>query len=538
VITLPASPSDGDIVAVSDKLGNAINYNIEIARNGKNVNGVADGLTVDVDFAFVALRYDGVDNWEIIQVSGPGGSAGGATVSDIIDNTSPTLAASSRRAGLLEANATNWNTAFGWGNHASAGYASSTHTHAAGDITSGTIASARLGSGTADGTKFLRGDNVWAAPAGAGDVSGLAFSPDQVSSTQAFYDPSDSTSLYQSRTGGETLTSEPKRNLLTYTEQFDNASWAKVRASVTANAISAPDGTLTADKIVEDTSSDNSHVVYRGYALVSSTAYTKTVYVKAAGRTQFKIVNIGTYAASFGVLFNLETGTITSGTGGTIEALANDWYKVSVSFSATGTGSEVIYYQLAVDGSVVYTGDGTSGIYLWGAQLEATAYATSYIPTTSTSVTRAADVLTYSLAATDYPLSLFAEFERAGDTGAIEVISTAFASSAHFAALRIDASDRLDAQVRATTDQAIPVVTGAMAAGTVYKGAVRIATDSVQATRGGVLATEDISATMPNAPVSWYLGHFQDGSQPIGYIKRVAIFNSALSDADLQTVTT
>ena len=374
---------------------------------------------------------------------------------------------------------------------------------------------------------------------GVADFSGYSFAR----ASSGYYTNSDGTlTSFASgalRTGDRGVLIEPAAtNLLLRSQEFDNASWAKVRASVTANAISAPDGTLTADKIVEDTSSDNSHVVYRGYALVSSTAYTKTVYVKAAGRTQFKIVNIGTYAASFGVLFNLETGTITSGTGGTIEALANDWYKVSVSFSATGTGSEVIYYQLAVDGSVVYTGDGTSGIYLWGAQLEATAYATSYIPTTSTSVTRAADVLTYSLAATDYPLSLFAEFERAGDTGAIEVISTAFASSAHFAALRIDASDRLDAQVRATTDQAIPVVTGAMAAGTVYKGAVRIATDSVQATRGGVLATEDISATMPNAPVSWYLGHFQDGSQPIGYIKRVAIFNSALSDADLQTVTT
>lgn len=169
-------------------------------------------------------------------------------------------------------------------------------------------------------------------------------------------------------------------NLLLYTQEFDNAAWIKFNSSATANTTSAPDGTGTADTITENTATGQ-HGVYQSLTVVSGTTYSLSGYVKANGRNIVQFLWQATTNVYF-VEFNLADGTTTNrfGTGtATITAAGNGWYRITATSTATGSGTG--YWQLNlcnVAGTISYTGDGTSGVYLWGAQLEAASAATTY----------------------------------------------------------------------------------------------------------------------------------------------------------------
>jgi hypothetical protein len=103
-------------------------------------------------------------------------------------------------------------------------------------------------------------------------------------------------------------------------------------------------------------------------------------------------------AGNTGRHFNLQTGTPGQQTGNTntpsITPVGNGWYRCSITYTATAASDLIIFNVANGDGVFSFAGDNTSGIYLWGAQLEAGAFATSYIPTTTATVTRAADIST------------------------------------------------------------------------------------------------------------------------------------------------
>jgi len=188
---------------------------------------------------------------------------------------------------------------------------------------------------------------------------------------------------------------EQRTNLLTYSDQFANAAWTKTDATVAANTIVAPDGTLTGDKLLENTAA-STHSIVSGITPTASTAYTGTVYIKAAER-QFAFVGLnGGGIVSFASI-NLSTGAVSVATGTpTVSAasVGNGWYRVSVTATTASTVFLGFDVRIGTDGvwaNRSYTGNGFSGIYIWGAQLEAGAFATSYIPTVASQVTRAAD---------------------------------------------------------------------------------------------------------------------------------------------------
>jgi len=175
-----------------------------------------------------------------------------------------------------------------------------------------------------------------------------------------------------------------RTNLVPYSEDFSNAYWNKSNASVT-NAVSSPDGGLNAFKLVESVG-NTSHNVYSGnIAVTLGSEYTVSLYVKKAERSIIKID--GGFRLTLGATFNLETLQVTGL--GTIEALTNGWYKLTASgIGEVSNGATNIFVFLLNDnGTQAYQGDGTSGIYIYGAQLEEASQATSYIPTNGAAVT-------------------------------------------------------------------------------------------------------------------------------------------------------
>ena len=161
-------------------------------------------------------------------------------------------------------------------------------------------------------------------------------------------------------------------NLLTYSEDFSNAAWIKSAATVTANAAVAPDGATTADKLVA-TAASGGHFVYDNIS--GSYRGTFSVFAKAEEYTNLRMIEVGSF--KYYASFDLETGVV-SASGGSkfISASATDvgdgWFLCSITASDIGGAPSVMGFP---DGSepvntpASYTGDGTSGIYVWGVHL-------------------------------------------------------------------------------------------------------------------------------------------------------------------------
>ncbi len=194
-------------------------------------------------------------------------------------------------------------------------------------------------------------------------------------------------------------------NLLERSEEFDNALWLKTELNVTANSATSPDGTTNADKLIP-TTTNSSHNIINNSSVTNTLTYSQTWFVKADGYNFVQITGSTGFITTNWVNFNLSTGAIASsnlagGVVASITALTNGYFRVSITAPAITTTTSGRFVLAVIDADTAsrlpaFVGDGTSGVLVWGGQLENLAFPSSYIPTTTTSEPRAADNLSIS----------------------------------------------------------------------------------------------------------------------------------------------
>ena len=337
------------------------------------------------------------------------------------------------------------------------------------------------------------------------------------------------------------LVEEARTNLLVRSQEFDNAAWAKLNSTVTANAAVAPDGTTTADALIEDTATGFHTVLPTAFPTVSSgAAYSLSIYAKANGRTLLLLRDNGT--SNTGATFSLSgAGTVTNTEAGvtaaSISALANGWYRCVVTYTSAATSANIQPRLVSTGTTASYTGDGVSGVYLWGAQLEAGAFPTSYIPTAGASATRGADAALVSGMSIANLHTIYGEVEHVAPSGAAQryaVSDNGTASERTF--LGRSTGGLVQGFVTAggstTTSSA---VSGAVT-GTV-KGAVSVGASSFICSRSGLIASA-VSSSPPTGETRLGIGNNTDGGFPLnGYVRKIIIYPYAMTDAQLQAAT-
>lgn len=349
------------------------------------------------------------------------------------------------------------------------------------------------------------------------------------------------------------LIEEQRTNSSQYTEDLTNAWWTKYSSSISSNSATAPDGNQTADKLVEDSVNDQHSIFNSGFSTTAGTAYTISFFAKSAGRNFIQFMPaVSLSGAGARANFDLQSGVLgtVSGTNTTAEIVnvGNGWYRcVTKISSASGNGTAYLQFAMASSASAtagqVYLGDGSSGVLIWGIQLEIGAFPTSYIPTTTAAVTRSADVC--QITGGD-----FSGFWNASEGSVAAEYDTIYplslASSRRLFIFR-DAGNsvRLNSEINSTGIYWETVPAGANILGAYSASAY----DSVKAGYGykvndfaitvnGSAASTDTSVSVPTGITLLDLGSM-DGSQYLcGHIARLRYYPTRLTNAKLQELST
>ncbi len=340
------------------------------------------------------------------------------------------------------------------------------------------------------------------------------------------------------------LVEEQRQNLVTYSEQFDNAAWSLVAATVSANAGVSPDGTVSADKLIPNTSNSN-HLVRSGSIAVSGSTGTYSLLVKTAGYSKVGVRESGT--TGNWATFNLSTGAVIASSGVTnvsIAAFGNGWYKISATNSAANQQLAIYAlndaYTSGSPDAYSFSGDGTSGILIWGAQLEAGSFATSYIPTLASAVTRTADVASVNTlspwySATEGTLflsySTFAQQNTLGNN--MNVLALSDGTANNRIRFTTGASVNFDVAVSGVAQASLG---STWSANTTLNWAGSYKLNDFAFSSNGASALTDTSGTIPSV-TQMEIGELVSNRNMSGYIRRIAYYPRRLTNAELQALT-
>ena len=331
-------------------------------------------------------------------------------------------------------------------------------------------------------------------------------------------------------------------NYTTRSEEFDNSYWTKSNTTVTANQEIAPDGVLTADKILETTAS-SSHIIY-SFVTGTSGNNTFSVFVKPINRKKIRLAQNLTVNSRAD--FDIDTLSVSNETGGAtgkIEKFSNGWFRLSISFSATFTSMLFAIYILDDSGNNSYTGNTSNGFYLWGAMNEYLPYPTSYIPTSGSAVTRTAETCNGAGDSSTFNDSegvLFAEIANIDENNTTDTVSISISDGTlnNSATLYYFATGDIYYDIFNSSGTRSG---GASMTKSEQSNFNKIAlkyksTDISLWVNGFELSTN--SGTLALSGLSELAFDYGGGTLPFyGKVKQLMVFNEALSDSELQQLT-
>lgn len=335
------------------------------------------------------------------------------------------------------------------------------------------------------------------------------------------------------------LLENARTNLLFQSNQF-NTTWANTTSSETAAAGIAPDGTNTAWEL-KDTSDAvaTAHSLSQGnISFTSGTAYTFSCWMKAGTLNEGGFVfPAPAFGSTLSIRCNLTTGAVlaaTAGLTGSSVLYPNGWVRVIATATATVTNTTTISIR-PMNGGVAYIGTGTGTIQIFGAQLEAGAFATSYIPTVAAAVTRSADVADIINAAIANNIrTLYAEF-RSPASGVCGVVSLNDGTANERSSIYTDGTDPRFMVVDGGVTQS-DIDAGTITAGTSNRMAVRLRANDFAVSHNGGAVVTDTSGTLPTVD-RIMLGRTQGGHYLNSRLARLVGWTQALPDSALQTLT-
>ena len=342
------------------------------------------------------------------------------------------------------------------------------------------------------------------------------------------------------------LVEEERVNSLRYSQDFTDALWVKTSATIIPNSVIAPDGTLTGStmKANAGTAILPSVIQNAGDAAIR----TLSLYAKMG---TYRYLKINPRVNQYALVVDLQDGSVyATGNTGVVSAdiipAPNGWYRLILTTDVTApTRTFAIRFSTNANNNSTFDFDGTETVHIWGAQLETGAFPTSYIPTTSSTVTRAADVasITGSNFSSWYNQSegtVFAEgvrnFTISSEFPRMLSFGTAGSNAQLIDILGVSGDDRLEVAALGIA-QALLQISPDTAAFTRSSYAAALKNNNFAFTRNGAAVVTDTSGTVP-AVSQLRIGDRQDGVRTHnGTIRRLTYWPTRLSNDTLQTIT-
>lgn len=334
------------------------------------------------------------------------------------------------------------------------------------------------------------------------------------------------------------LIEEQRTNLATYSGDFSNAAWSKSDATVTGNTIVAPDGTISGSAM---TSATASAYVFRTFS-ASAIAYTQSFYAKAGSISEIRLdfVTSG-FGSGASCTFNLSTGTAgaivhwggSSGFTAAIQSVGNGWYRCSITGTATAA---TWFFELAIINNI------GKFVYIWGAQLEAGGFATSYIATTAASATRNADAA--SMTGTNFSSwfnngegSLFASSDLKGSANLGMIAELGDGGYDNRIIIFGDQYALSSYDVKVGGAGPVSIIAGGITFNVPFRLAAAYKANDFAVSQNGATVQTDTSGTVPTV-TALYLGYQGGGGGVLnGHIQRFTYYPARLTNAQLQALT-
>lgn len=348
-----------------------------------------------------------------------------------------------------------------------------------------------------------------------------------------------------------TLIEAAATNLVTNSQTL--GSWSTTNCTVTSDAITAPDGTMTAEMVTNNATS-GAHTISHGASLgvTNAVTYTGSVYAKA-GTHRYIQITFATagFSNSDYVNFDLIDGTVTATNGSFnltssncgIEPLADGWFRCWMTEVATG-GSASANMLLYMPGTATstrqqsYVGTGTT-VYVWGAQFAAsTGVRSSYIPTTSASVTRPADIVTASASGVSAGSIVCAVSYAALVAGTNVLCQWDDGTEGNRICIFRNSSKELHFLVASGGVTQCDINMGVVANGGYFKVGVAWSANDFSASLNGWTAIADSSGSVPTGLTTFRLGTDSAGANPWnGYVGSPSVYSERKTDGYLATNT-